>query len=74
LRLQIPDIEDELLMLSRLKDGNEPAFARIYDLYAGRIYQRLLNLLKDEDMADFILQDVFLRIWERREQIDTSQP
>jgi hypothetical protein len=31
LRLQIPDIEDELLMLSRLKDGNEPAFARIYD-------------------------------------------
>ncbi|WP_162997044.1 RNA polymerase sigma factor [Mucilaginibacter kameinonensis] len=35
----------------------------------------MINLLKDEDIADPILQDVFLRIWERRrEQIDIAQP
>jgi len=66
--------DNEQVLLSRLKEGSEGAFSGIYELYAGKIYQRLLNLLKDEDIADSILQDVFLRIWERRHQIDPEQP
>ncbi len=66
--------DDEHLLLSRLREGGERAFAGIYELYAGKIYQRLLNLLKDEDMADSLLQDVFLRIWEKRANIDPAQP
>jgi RNA polymerase sigma-70 factor (family 1) len=66
--------DDEPLLLSQLKAGYERGFAAIYDIYAGKIYQRLLNLLKDEDIADSLLQDVFLRIWEKRELIDPGQP
>jgi RNA polymerase sigma-70 factor (family 1) len=72
--LKTVHIDDERILLSGLKAGDERAFSGIYDLYAGRIYQRLLNLLRDEDMADSILQDVFLRIWEKRAQIDPEQP
>ena len=72
--LQTVHTTDETLLLFRLKEGSERAFAGIYERYAGKIYQRLLNLLKDEDIADSLLQDVFLRIWERRELIDPEQP
>jgi RNA polymerase sigma factor (sigma-70 family) len=72
--LKTVHLDDERLLLSGLKDGNERAFAVIYELYAGKIYQRLLNLIKHEDIADSILQDVFLRIWEKRHQIDPDQP
>ncbi len=56
-----------------MKAGDERAFKEIYWRYSARIYARLIKLLKDEDVADSILQDVFLRIWERRAQIDLSQ-
>jgi len=67
-------IDEEQILLSQLKNGKEQAFEQIYRLYSERIYGRLIRLLKDEDMADCILQDVFLRIWERRGQIETNQP
>jgi RNA polymerase sigma-70 factor (ECF subfamily) len=67
-------VNQEQILLSQLKEGEQRAFEQIYQLYSERIYGRLIRLLKDEDMADSILQDVFLRIWERRAQIDPGQP
>jgi len=67
-------VNQEPTLLSQLKVGEQGAFEQIYQLYSERIYGRLIRLLKDEDMADSILQDVFLRIWERRAQIDPGQP
>jgi RNA polymerase sigma-70 factor (family 1) len=72
--LELPHIRQERILLSQLKEGDQRAFEQIYKLYSERIYGRLIRLLKDEDMADSILQDVFLRIWERRIQIDIEQP
>ena len=72
--LELAHNGQEQILLSKLKEGDQRAFEQIYQLYSERIYGRLIRLLKDEDMAGSILQDVFLRIWERRSQIDTSQP
>jgi len=70
----VEHIDPGKAILQRLREGDERAFHHIYKLYSERIYGRLMKLLKDEDVADSILQDVFLRIWERREQIDPEQP
>jgi hypothetical protein len=35
------------------------------DIYAGKIYERLMNLLKDGDMADSPHKDVFVWICEK---------
>ena len=72
--LELAYVNQEQNLLSQLKKGEQRAFEQIYQLYSERIYGRLIRLLKDEDMADSILQDVFLRIWERRAQIDPRQP
>lgn len=61
-------------ILLKLKEGEEPAFEKLYSFYSEMIYARLLNLLKDTDMADEIIQDLFLKVWEKRHQINPTQP
>ena len=65
-----PD-EKELLLL--LLNGNEQAFEKIYRLYSSRLYGNLLKLVKSEAEAQEILQDVFLKIWENRQNIDIEK-
>lgn len=60
-------------ILLKLKGGEETAFGKLYAHYSEMIYARLLRLLKDTDIADEIIQDLFLKIWEKREQINTTQ-
>lgn len=60
-------------ILAKLKAGDEPAFGKLYAHYSEMIYGRLIRLLKDPDIADEIIQDLFLKIWEKRQQINSSQ-
>lgn len=59
-------------LLNRLKAGNESAFGELYAHYSEMIYGRLLRLLKDTDLADEVIQELFLKIWEKRGQINPS--
>lgn len=63
--------EIELLML--LRQGDQAAFSRIYDEYKGRLSYKLLILVKDEKLAEELLQDLFLKVWENRERIDLAK-
>lgn len=60
-------------MLSQLQQGSEPAFEKVYKLYSARLYGNLLKLTKSESESQEILQDVFLKIWNERERIDTEK-
>ena len=60
---------DEHELLSRLKAGDKGAFARLYELYSRPLYLNLLKLLKTEQVAEEILQSIFLIVWEKRETI-----
>jgi RNA polymerase sigma-70 factor (ECF subfamily) len=60
--------EKELLTL--LKGGDKLAFKQLYQLYSGKLASKLIYLLKSEELAQDVLQDVFLKIWFNRELID----
>lgn len=70
MREQIPD--DEKLLLALFKNGDGKAFEQLYELYSPRIYRNLLRLVKSEDLAEELLQDIFVRLWEKRAMIDIS--
>ncbi|RQP16650.1 MAG: RNA polymerase sigma-70 factor [Parapedobacter sp.] len=59
----------DIVLLEQIRDGNEQAFAALYDRYAGRLYGNLIKLVKDRDVAQELLQDVFFKIWEKRKSI-----
>ncbi|WP_316794678.1 RNA polymerase sigma-70 factor [Pedobacter frigoris] len=73
MQIQQSESWNEQDILVKLKEGDESAFGKFYAHYSEMIYGRLLRLLKDQDMADEIIQDLFLKIWEKRQQINPSQ-
>jgi len=68
------NIRTDQELSSLLRHGDKSAFARLYEMYSQRIYTNLIRLLKDEDLAQELLQEVFVRIWDKREtlQVETS--
>ena len=58
--------------LARIKQGDQQAFAELYRAYSERLYKSLLRLVKSEQMAQELLQDIFVQFWEKRETIDVQ--
>ncbi len=56
-----------------LTEGNEAAFEALYHLYSRRLALFLIKLLKSEDLACEVLQDVFVKVWNNRKNIDPAQ-
>lgn len=50
------------------------AFSKLYEAYAPMVYRRCVFLLKDDAEAKDMVQNVFLRIYERMDALDLSQP
>jgi len=68
--VKIISVSDEKELLQKLRDGDENAFNQLYQIYARRLASKLIYLLKSEELAQDVLQDVFLKIWSSREMID----
>lgn len=68
----LKDISDSNLTYL-IKIGNKEAFHVIFERYAPRIYNFALSYLRNEQDAEELVQDVFLRIWEKKEQLDKSK-
>lgn len=63
----------EQVLLSQLRASDKTAFTTLYQLHSRRIYLNLLRLVKIEMVAEEMLQDIFVLIWEKRETIIIEQ-
>lgn len=63
--------ERELLL--QLRAGDKDSFAQLYDLYSPRMFGFLLKLTKKDETAREILQEVFIRLWEKRGTLDPDK-
>ena len=68
------DHVDEKTLIILLKNDDYRAFTLIYELYSLRILGRLIHLVKSEQIAQEILQELFVRIWEKRNNINPDLP
>ncbi|MGA9590232.1 MAG: sigma-70 family RNA polymerase sigma factor [Salegentibacter sp.] len=60
-------------LITQLQEGNEKAFEKIYQLYSKSIFGVIFTILKDEKLAEEVLQDVFLKVWEKASTNDASK-
>ena len=58
---------DELLLLTA--NGDEFAFARLFDLYANHIYAVAVRFTGSPSVAEETVQEVFLKIWLKKESL-----
>ncbi|MEM6734556.1 MAG: RNA polymerase sigma-70 factor [Bacteroidota bacterium] len=67
-----PSHSNESLLVRELSQGNEKAFIQLYETYKDVIYAYSLKLLKSQANAEEILQDVFMKVWQKRETLDAA--
>lgn len=56
-----------------IKTGVKEAFQELFERYGPRIYQFSYSYLKNGEDAEELVQDVFLKIWEKRDSLDDSK-
>lgn len=67
----LADVSDGDLLMN-MKQGDTASFAELYRRYSGRIYGNILRLVKDQEAAEELLQDVFTKLWEKRATIQVA--
>lgn len=63
----------ESQLIYSIKNKDQAAFTYLYDNYAGALYSIIFKMVSDENLADDILQKVFINIWEKIEGYDSSR-
>jgi RNA polymerase sigma-70 factor (ECF subfamily) len=59
----------EILLLENLKKGDEKAYQHLYDLHYANLVVYCYNLTKDQDRAEDIVQQAFVKIWIKRDTL-----
>ncbi len=60
-------------LIRKLKGGDRNAFQVIFDAYSERLFHFAYSYLKDSNDTEEIVQDVFLRLWEIRTEVDEDK-
>lgn len=63
--------EHELVLM--LKEKHRHAFEYLYSNYSGALYTVILNVVKQTEPANDLLQEVFVKIWKQIESYDATK-
>ena len=63
------DFMDDKQLLGELKRGNNAAFEFLFKSYYPRLRGYAIRFIEDEETVRDIIQECFLRFWERREML-----
>ena len=56
-----------------LQQRNDKAFGYLYDNYSGALYGIVNSIVTDKEIANDVLQNVFVNIWRKIESYDASK-
>ncbi|WP_341225127.1 RNA polymerase sigma-70 factor [uncultured Arcticibacterium sp.] len=57
-------------VIQKVAEGNTKAFSQLYDHYREPGLRFVTSIVKDNEEAENMLQEVFIKIWSRRDQIN----
>jgi RNA polymerase sigma-70 factor (ECF subfamily) len=61
--------DNDLGLIGLITEGNKQAFEKVFTGWYGNLHSYALSVLRDEAIAEEVVQSVFCRIWEKREQL-----
>ena len=62
-------LHDELELLNLISNGNEIAFRKIFNHYSNRLYSYAFRITDNEELAEEIVMDTFMKIWCSRNEL-----
>lgn len=60
-------------LIAEFQNKNPKAFERIYERYSESTFGIIFSIVKNEAMAEEVLQDVFIKVWNNCEAYDSSK-
>lgn len=60
-------------LLARVAARDRDAFSAVYRATSGKLWGVILRILPRRDLAEDVLQDVYVKIWERAESFDPAK-
>jgi len=63
---------DESVLIEKLKEGDKGAFEEIYFRYRKKLRAFACFELKDENLAEDAVHEIFLKLWLKRETLDSN--
>lgn len=59
-------------IIEKIKAGDDLAFKTLYNKYSEKVYFFAMRFLKNKEDAEGLTQDIFIKIWENRENLRTD--
>jgi RNA polymerase sigma factor (sigma-70 family) len=66
-------MEQPNALILEMQSGSEKAFSKIYGLYSDALYGIVYSIVLDEDIAEEVLQDAFIKIWNNSSSYDINK-
>jgi RNA polymerase sigma-70 factor (family 1) len=63
------NLDNESEILLRISQGDAMAFRQIFTAYSRQVYSLCIKLTKDAEQAKDLTQEIFARLWIKREQL-----
>ncbi len=60
-------------LMKRIVRGDGPALAELYDLHAAQVFGLCLRILNEPQLAEDVLQEVFVRVWQKANLYDPAR-
>ncbi len=67
--MSIDQSEEEKVLLSRIAEGDEEAFASLFHTWRDRLYFFALRITNSSQQAEDLVQDVFVKLWLQRNNL-----
>ena len=64
--------QDLVWLLAAVAKGDRPAFDRLYAATRAKLYGVVLRILRRHDLADEVMQETYLKIWNSAGQFDPA--
>jgi len=64
---------NEIQLLTQIKNGDAKALSLLYDNYSGALYGVIIRMCKNEAVAQELLQETFLKIWQKAGSFDPEK-
>ena len=60
-------------LVTMLKRRTDESFSYLYSNYSGALYSVVLQIVPDQEMANDVLQEVFVNVWRKIESYDQTK-
>jgi len=60
-------------LIAKFKQKDERAFKTLYDMYSESMHGVIFNIVRNNDIAEELMQDVFIKAWHKSDSYDAKK-